>query len=96
MSRKVLPSVDIQLKNLVAILTFFVSADLLHSSLVLSRHAIFCCNISLLLYSVLCVATEEILSRQISLTIFLDVCRDIENSVVTLFICVQLIYASRP
>ena len=63
MSQQVLPGVDIQLTNLVATLTFFVSADLLHSSHVLSRHAIFCRDIALLLYSVLCVATEEILLR---------------------------------
>ena len=63
MSRQVLHGVDIQLTNLVATLTFFVSADLLHSSHVLSRHAIFHRDIALLLYSVLCVATEEIFSR---------------------------------
>ena len=62
MARQVLPGVDIQLTNLVATLTFFVSADLLYSSYVLSRHAIFCRNIALLLYSVLCVVTKEILS----------------------------------
>ena len=42
MSRQVFLGVDIQLTNLVATLTFFVSADLLHSSHVLSRHAVFC------------------------------------------------------
>ena len=62
MLRQVLPSVDIQLTNLVATLTFFVSADLLHSSHVLSRHVVFCRDIAPLLYLVLCVASEEILS----------------------------------
>ena len=62
MSRQVLLGVDIQLTNLVATSTFFVLADLLHSSHILSRHAILCHDIALLLYSVLCVATKEILS----------------------------------
>ena len=62
MSRQVLLGVDIHLTNLVATLSFFVSADLLHSSHVLSRHVVFCRDITYLLYSVLCVATEEILS----------------------------------
>ena len=62
MSRQVLPGVDIQLTNLVATISFFVSADLLHSSHVLSRHAVFCQDIAHLFYLVLCVATEEILS----------------------------------
>ena len=62
MSRQVFPGVDIQLTNLVSTLTLFVSNDLLHSSHVLSRHIIFCHDITLLLYSVLCVAIEEILS----------------------------------
>ena len=62
MSQQVLPSVSIQLTNLVATLYFFVSTDLLHYSHVLSRHAVFCRDITLLLYSVICVATEEILS----------------------------------
>ena len=62
MSQQVLLGVDIQLTNLVATLSFFISADLLHSSYVLSRHAVFCRHIAHLLYSVLCVATEEILS----------------------------------
>ena len=57
MSRQVLPGVDIQLTSLVATFIFFVSADLLHSSHVLSRHTTFCCDIASLLYSVLCVAT---------------------------------------
>ena len=62
MSRQVFLGVDIQLTNLVATLTFFVSANLLHSSHLLSRHAVFCRNIARLLYSVLFVVTEEILS----------------------------------
>ena len=62
MPRQVLPDVDIQLTNLVATLYLFVSADLLHSSHVLSRHIVFCRDIAPLLYSVLYVATEEILS----------------------------------
>ena len=62
MSRQVLPSIGIQQTNLVATLSFFVLADLLHSSHVLSHHAVFYCDIALLLYSVLCVVTEEILS----------------------------------
>ena len=62
MSRQVPPGVDIQLTNLVATSSFFVSADLLHSSHVLSRHAVSCRNIALLLYLVLCFATEEIMS----------------------------------
>ena len=62
MSQQVLLSVGIQLTNLIATLSFFVLVDLLHSSHVLSQHAIFCCEIALLLYSVLCVAIEEILS----------------------------------
>ena len=62
MSRQVLPDVDIQLTNLVATLSFFVSVDLLNYSHVLSRHAVFCHDITPLLYSVLCVAIEEILS----------------------------------
>ena len=62
MSRQVFLGVDIQLTNLVATLTFFVSANLLHSSHLLSRHAVFCRNIAQLLYSVLFVVTEEILS----------------------------------
>ena len=62
MSRQVLSNVSIQLINLVATLSLFVSADLLHSSHVLSRHAVFCRDITLFLYSVLFVATEEILS----------------------------------
>ena len=62
MSRQVPPGVDIQLTNLVATSSLFVSADLLHSSHVLSRQAVFCCDIALLLYLVLCIATEEILS----------------------------------
>ena len=62
MSRQVLLGVDIQLTNLVATLSFFVSTDLLHSSYVLSRHAVFCRDIVPLLYLVLCVATKEILS----------------------------------
>ena len=33
MLQQILPGVDIQLTNLVATLTFFVSADLLHSSI---------------------------------------------------------------
>ena len=50
MSRQALPDVDIQLRNLVATLSLFVSADLLHSSYVLSRHSSFsifnplCCD----------------------------------------------------
>ena len=62
MSRQVLLGVDVQPTNLVATLTFFVSVDLLHSSHVLSRHVIFCRYIALLLYSVPCFVTEEILS----------------------------------
>ena len=62
MSRKVLPGVDIQWTNLVTTLSFFVLADLLHSSHVLSRHAVFCRDIAPFQYSVLCVAIEEILS----------------------------------
>ena len=62
MPRQVPLGVDIQPTNLVATSSLFVSADLLHSSHVLSRHAVFCRDIALLLYSVLCVATEEILS----------------------------------
>ena len=62
MSQQFLLGANIQLTNLVATLSFFVLADLLHSSHVLSRHTIFCRDIALLLYSVLCVATEEILS----------------------------------
>ena len=46
MSRQVLSNVGIQLKNLVTTLSFFVSVDLLHSSHVLSRHAIFCGDIA--------------------------------------------------
>ena len=61
MSQQVLPGVDIQLTNLVGTLTFFIFADLLHSSHVLLRHVVFCRDITLLLYSVLCVAIEEIL-----------------------------------
>ena len=57
MSQQVLPSVDIYLTNLVATLTFFVFADLLHSSHVLLRDVVFCHDIALLLYSILCVAT---------------------------------------
>ena len=62
MSQPVLLGVDIQLTNLLATLSFFVSTDLLHSSYVLSRHTVFCRDITPLLYSVLCVTTEEILS----------------------------------
>ena len=62
MSRQVLLSVDIQLTNLVTTLTFFVSIDWLHSSPDLLRHAIFCRNIVVFLYSVPCVVTEEIVS----------------------------------
>ena len=58
MLRQVLPGVDIQLTNLVATLSFFVSTDLLHSSYVLSPHAVFCRDIAPLLYSVLCVVIE--------------------------------------
>ena len=61
MSRQVLPGVDIHLTNLVTTLSFFVSTNLLHSSHVLWRHVVFCCDIAHLLYLVLCVATEEIL-----------------------------------
>ena len=46
MSRQVLSDVGIQLKNLVATIYFFVSTDLLHSSHVLSRHAVFCRDIA--------------------------------------------------
>ena len=45
------------IRNLVATLSLFVSADLLYSSHVLSRHVVFCHDIALLLYSVLYVAT---------------------------------------
>ena len=83
MLRQVLPDVDIQLTNLVATLSLFVSVDLLHSSHDLSQHAVFCHDIAPLLYSLLCVATEEILSLQISLAICFDVCRDTQNSVAT-------------
>ena len=62
MSQQVLSGVDIQLINLVATLSFFVSADLLHSSHVLSQHAVFYHDVAHFLYSVLCVAIEEILS----------------------------------
>ena len=62
MSQQVLLGVDIQLTNLVATSTFFVSTNFLYSSHVLSRDVIFCSDIALLLYSVLGVATEEILS----------------------------------
>ena len=61
MSRQVPPRVDIQLTNLVATSSIFVSTDLLHSY-VLSRHAVSCRDIALLLYSILRVAIEEILS----------------------------------
>ena len=61
MSQQVLPGVNIQLTNLVATLYFFVSADLLHSCHVPSRHVVFCCDIAHILYLVFCVATEEIL-----------------------------------
>ena len=50
------------IRNLVATLFLFVSADLLHSSHILSRYVVFCRDIALLLYSVLCVATKERLS----------------------------------
>ena len=60
MSRQVPPGFGIQHKK--PCRSLFVSADLLHSSHVLSRHAVFCRDIALLLYSVLCVAIEEILS----------------------------------
>ena len=62
MSRQFLPDVDIQLTNLVATLSLFVSADLLHSSHVLLQHVLFYRDIAPLLYSVLCVAIEELLS----------------------------------
>ena len=62
MSRQVFLGVDIQLTTLVATLTFFVSANLLHSSHLLSQHAVFCRDIARLLYAVLFVVTEEILS----------------------------------
>ena len=62
MSRQVLPDVDIQLTNFVTTLFLFVSANLLHSSRVLSRHVVFCHEIAHLIHSILCVATEEILS----------------------------------
>ena len=62
MSSQVPPDVSIQLTNLVVTLSLFVSADLLHSSHILSRHTVFCHDIAPLLYSVLCVVTEEILS----------------------------------
>ena len=62
MSRQVLPDVDIHLTNLLTTLSLFVSVDLLHSSHVLSQHAVFYRDIATLLYSVICVATEEILS----------------------------------
>ena len=62
MSRQILLGVDIQLINLITTLSFFVSADLLHSSHVLSRYVVFYHDIDPLLYSVLCVATKEILS----------------------------------
>ena len=62
MSLQVPPGVDIQLTNLVTTSSLFVSTDLLHYSHVLSRHTVFCCDIALLLYSILCVVTEEILS----------------------------------
>ena len=62
MLRQVLPDVDIQLTNLFATLSFFVLADLLHSSHVLLRHAVVCRDLAHLLYLVLCVATEELLS----------------------------------
>ena len=42
LSRQIPLSVDIKLTNLVAISSLFVSADLLHSSHVLLRHAVFC------------------------------------------------------
>ena len=61
MSQQVLLGVDNQPTSLVATLSFFVLADLLHFSYVLSRHTIFCRDIAHLLYSVLCVASEEIL-----------------------------------
>ena len=51
MSQQVLPGVDIQLTSIAVTLIFFVLADLLHSSYVLSRHSSssifspFCCDI---------------------------------------------------
>ena len=41
----------------VLLFNFFVSADLLHSSHVLSRHTVFCHDIAHLLYLVICVAS---------------------------------------
>ena len=64
------------IRNLFSTLSLFVSADLLHSSHVLSRHHVFCSDIALLQYLVLYVATKEILSWQISLSICLNVCRN--------------------
>ena len=69
MSRQVLLGADIQLTNLVGTLTFLVSADLLHSSPILSRHAIFYRNIALLLYSVPCYLLRCLLRHT-------ELCRD--------------------
>ena len=62
MSQQVLPSVNIQLTNLVATLSLFVSTNLLRSSHIYWRHAVFCHDITPFLYSALCIAIEEILS----------------------------------
>ena len=50
------------IRNLVATLSLFISADLLLSSHVSLRQVVFCRDIALLLYSVPFVAAEEILS----------------------------------
>ena len=49
------------IRNLIATLFLFVSADLLHSSHVFLRHTVFCRDIALL-YSVFFIPTEERLS----------------------------------
>ena len=80
MSRQVLPDVDIQLTNFVATLFLFVLADLLHSSHVLSRHAIFCCDIVPLLYSVR--DRRNIVVKDSSYHLH-DVYRNTQNSIAT-------------
>ena len=98
MTRKVCRDRVLSPLNLISCCIFILI--LIHSLLVLSMFAVmaqFLCRGRTFLYSAyICVTTQFIMSRQDLSSLCWNLCRDIEKSVMTLFINVQLISVSQP
>ena len=98
MTRKVCRDRVLSPFNLISCCSFILI--LRHSLLVLSMFAVtaqFLCRDRTFLYSAyICVATQFVMSRQDLSSLCWNLFRDIEKSIVTLFINVQLISVSQP